>query len=157
MLASEIGEMLRAKGLTLAVAESCTGGKLGDLITNMPGSSDYFAGGVIAYSNDAKEKFLGVSKKSLETEGAVSEDVARQMASGARKAFMASIGVGITGIAGPTGATPTKPVGLVFVAVSSNDRTVCLRSVFKGGREDVKAKAADEALRLLRNFLRERA
>lgn len=157
MLAGDVGEMLRARGLTMAVAESCTGGKLGDMITDVPGSSDYFVGGVISYSNDAKERFLGVSRSVLATKGAVSEEVADQMASGVRKAFKADIGIGITGIAGPSGATPAKPVGLVYIAVSSGDRSVCVSNNFGGGRENVKMQAAEKALHLLRDFLAERA
>jgi len=95
-LAKEIGDLLRSKGLTLSVAESCTGGKLGDLMTDISGSSDYFMGGVISYSNEAKMDLLGVTKSVLESKGAVSEEVAAQMAAGVRKALHADIGVGIT-------------------------------------------------------------
>jgi nicotinamide-nucleotide amidase len=112
---------------------------------------------VISYSNDAKERFLAVSHRALATKGAVSEEVANQMASGVRKKFKASIGIGITGIAGPTGATPTKPVGLVYIAVSSGDRSVSVSNNFGGSRENVKTQAAEKALQLLKDFLGERA
>ena len=153
MLAEDIGKVMRAKKLTLAVAESCTGGKLGDLITEVSGSSDYFLGGVISYSNDAKVRMLGVDAATLKTKGAVSEEVALQMAAGARKALNADIGVGITGVAGPTGGTPLKPVGLVYIAVSSNSASVCRRNVLKGGRSSIKDQSARKALAMLSEFL----
>lgn len=154
MLAEDIGEMLRGRRLTIAVAESCTGGRLGDLITDVPGSSDYFLGGVISYSNDAKIRLLGVKKSTLVTKGAVSREIAIQMADGARKALRADIGVGITGIAGPAGSTPNKPVGLVYIAVSSEAGAVSERYLFKGPRRNVKEQAAEKALRMIDEFLR---
>jgi len=154
MLAEDIGEMLRGRRLTIAVAESCTGGRLGDLITDVPGSSDYFLGGVISYSNDAKIRLLGVKKSTLVTKGAVSREVAIQMADGARKALRADIGVGITGIAGPAGSTPNKPVGLAYIAVSSEAGAVSERYLFKGPRRNVKEQAAEKALRMIDEFLR---
>ncbi len=153
VLADEVGRTLKAKKLTLAVAESCTGGKLGDLITEVSGSSDYFLGGVISYSNDAKTRLLGVDAATLKTKGAVSEEVALQMAAGARKALSADIGVGVTGIAGPTGGTQEKPVGLVYIAVSSSGASVCRRNVFKGSRSSIKDQSAQKALGMLREFL----
>ena len=139
--------------MTLAVAESCTGGKLGDMITEVPGSSDYFLGGVISYSNDAKADLLGVDRKTLKAKGAVSEDVAVQMAQGARKRLRAAVGVGITGIAGPSGGTPAKPVGLVYIAVNSEKSSVCSRSLFRGSRSEVKRQSAETALEMLRDFI----
>jgi PncC family amidohydrolase len=153
VLAEDIGKVLRIKKLTLAVAESCTGGKLGDLITEVPGSSDYFLGGVISYSNDAKTSLLGVDATTLKTKGAVSEEVALQMAAGARKILNADIGVGITGVAGPAGGTPQKPVGLVYIAVSSSGASVCRRNVFNGTRSVIKDQSAQKALAMLREFL----
>lgn len=153
MLADDVGRVLKAKRLTLAVAESCTGGKLGDLITEVPGSSEYFLGGVISYGNDAKVKLLGVDAPTLKTKGAVSEEVALQMATGARKALGADIGVGITGVAGPTGGTPQKPVGLVYIAVSSSSASVCRRNIFKGARSSIKDQSAQKALAMLREFV----
>jgi PncC family amidohydrolase len=142
-----------SRGLTVAVAESCTGGKLGDMLTDVPGSSDYFLGGVISYSNDAKSNLLGVDGKTLKAKGAVSEEVAIQMAAGARRQLQADVGVGITGIAGPTGGTLTKPVGLVYVAISSSKSSKCSRCVFKGSRSEIKTQSANRALEMLREFV----
>ena len=153
MLASDVGKVLEQRSLTLAVAESCTGGRLGDAITDVPGSSTYFLGGVISYSNEAKFSLLGVDRSTLESMGAVSEEVALMMADGVRKRLGASIGVGITGIAGPTGATPAKPVGLVYIAVSSSERSFSARSVFAGSRSEVKAQAVLKALEMLSELL----
>ena len=153
MLASDVGKVLEQRSLTLAVAESCTGGRLGDAITDVPGSSAYFLGGVISYGNEAKFSLLGVDRSTLESMGAVSEEVAQMMADGVRKRLGASIGVGITGIAGPTGATPAKPVGLVYIAVSSSERSFSARSVFAGSRSEVKAQAVLKALEMLSELL----
>ncbi|MGB2582160.1 MAG: nicotinamide-nucleotide amidohydrolase family protein [Thermoplasmata archaeon] len=153
MLASDVGKVLEQRSLTLAVAESCTGGRLGDAITDVPGSSAYFLGGVISYGNEAKFSLLGVDRSTLESTGAVSEEVALMMADGVRKRLGASIGVGITGIAGPTGATPAKPVGLVYIAVSSSERSLSARSVFAGSRSEVKAQAVLKALEMLSEHL----
>lgn len=153
MLAEGVGEKLTKKGLTLALAESCTGGKLGDVITEVPGSSGYFLGGVISYSNEAKAKILDVDRNTIESKGAVSEEVARMMADGARERFGADIGVGITGIAGPAGATPSKPVGLVFIAVTSVSAGICVESRFSGSRSEVKCMAAEKAVLVLDEFL----
>jgi len=153
MLAEEIGRSLRAKKKTLAVAESCTGGKLGDMLTEVPGSSDYFLGGVISYSNEAKANLLGVDGDTLKTKGAVSEEVALQMATGARRALGADVGVGITGVAGPSGGTVTKPVGLVYIAVSSSEASVCRRNLFKGSRSSVKKQSAEKALAMLKELV----
>lgn len=153
MLAEEVGKLLRSKGLTISVAESCTGGRLGDVLTDVPGSSDYFLGGVISYSNDAKVGLLGVNSRTLKAKGAVSEEVAIQMASGARKRLGADIGIGITGVAGPSGGTPTKPVGLVYVAVSSRGSSECSRNVFRGSRSSIKDQSARKAMEMLGKFL----
>ena len=155
VLASEIGGKLRRSKKTIAVAESCTGGKLGDMITEVPGSSDYFLGGVISYSNDAKVNILGVDRVIIEEKGAVSDEVALMMAEGVRGRFGADIGVGITGIAGPTGATPEKPVGLVCIVVSSDDFVERDRAVFSGDRGSVKSQAANRALEMLNELLKE--
>jgi len=149
LLAEEVGKLLRSKGLTISVAESCTGGRLGDVLTDVPGSSDYFLGGVISYSNDAKVGLLGVNSRTLKAKGAVSEEVAIQMASGARKRLGADIGIGITGVAGPSGGTPTKPVGLVYVAVSSRGSSECSRNVFRGSRSSIKDQSVRKALEML--------
>jgi len=156
VLAEEVGELLRSKGLTISVAESCTGGRVGDLLTDVSGSSDYFLGGVISYSNRSKVELLGVSEKSLAAEGAVSDEVARQMSAGARKFLHARIGVGITGIAGPLGGSPEKPVGLVYIAVSSDKGTISDKNLFKGSRTQVKRQSANRALEMIRDFVSEK-
>jgi len=153
MLAEEVGAMLRERSETLAVAESCTGGGLGDMITDIAGSSDYFLGGIVSYSNRAKVDILGVSEEVLRLEGAVSEKVAIQMAEGVKNRFGSAYGIGITGIAGPTGATQNKPVGLVFIAVSSRSGFICRENHFSGSRTEVKDQAAIAALDLLRSVL----
>lgn len=157
MLASAVGDLLDRQGLKLAVAESCTGGKLGDMITEVPGSSDYFLGGIVSYSNEAKVGLLDVDTEVLRERGAVSEEIALQMASGVRSRFGADVGVSITGIAGPTGGTAVKPVGLVFIAVSSDESSVVDRNVFSGSRSDVKVQSAEKALEMLKGFLEERS
>lgn len=155
MLASSIGTKLRSSGRTLAVAESCTGGKLGDMITEVSGSSDYFVGGVISYSDAVKVGLLGVDKAVIGAKGAVSDEVALMMAEGVRRRLGADIGIGITGIAGPTGATETKPVGLVCIAVSTEGNSTSDKRVFDGDRESVKRQAAERALEMLDAFLDE--
>jgi len=153
VLASRVGQLLREKGLSLSVAESCTGGGLGDRITDVPGSSDYFMGGVISYSNAAKAKLLGVDEKALAEKGAVSREVAIQMATGVRTLFRTDIGVGVTGVAGPAGGTRAKPVGLVFIAVSSKSGSTCERKMFKGSRTSIKRQSTEEAIQMLQKFI----
>lgn len=153
MLAEEVGKLLKERGLTVAVAESCTGGKLGDMLTEVAGSSEYFLGGIISYSNLAKVELLGVDEEVLKIKGAVSEEVALQMAAGTRKRLHAGIGVGITGIAGSSGGTPAKPVGLVYIAVSSDKASTCLGNQFKGSRSEVKYQSAEKALQMLKEFV----
>jgi nicotinamide-nucleotide amidase len=136
-------------GQSLAVAESCTGGLLGHRITSVSGSSEVFLGGVISYSNALKEALLGVPRSVLETHGAVSEPTARAMAEGVRERLGSWWGVGITGIAGPSGGTPEKPVGLVYIGVSDPTATVVRSQVFPGDRATVKYRATQYALWLL--------
>jgi len=155
-LAEEIGELLRSRNESLSVAESCTGGKVGDMITDVPGSSDYFLGGVISYSNEAKIELLGVIRETLRSKGAVSEDVAIQMARGVRERMGATYGIGITGIAGPSGGSKTKPVGLVHIAIASSEGHVSEWRVFKGSRTDIKIAAAELSLEMLLKFVKER-
>ncbi len=152
----EIGTLLIRQGLTLATAESCTGGLLGHRITNVSGSSAYYLGGFVTYSNEAKEALLGVPHETLLTHGAVSEHTARQMARGACQRMAADVGISVTGIAGPTGGTPDKPVGLVYVALSASDAELCERYVWQGDRLSNKEQSAEAALRLLLTYLRER-
>lgn len=151
-----VGE-LRRRGLTLAVAESCSGGLLGDRLTTVPGASQAFLGGVIAYDNGLKQKLLGVTPATLEAHGAVSAQTAAEMARGVREASGAAIGVALTGIAGPGGAAPRKPVGLVHAHLSSAaSETGCYR-VFGGDRQTNKLRAAYLALQLLWEHLRKTA
>lgn len=148
-LESALGERLKRRGLTLAVAESCTGGLLGGRITSVAGSSAYFLGGVIAYANAVKVRGLGVPSRLLARHGAVSEECASAMALGARRETGASLGIAVTGIAGPEGGTAEKPVGTVFVAVSGPGRSGrVLRLDVPGPRENVRSRAATAALRL---------
>jgi nicotinamide-nucleotide amidase len=144
---------LRGQGLHLAVAESCTGGMLGARITGRPGSSDYFAGGVISYSNQAKMDLLGVPPGMLAQYGAVSEEVAGAMAEGARASLGTDYALSITGIAGPDGGTPQKPVGLVYLGCAGPGGTSVRRNVFPGDRETVRIFSATAALHLLRDAL----
>ena len=148
-LQEEVGRLLGEREETLAVAESLTGGLVGSLITDVPGSSDYFLEGVVAYSNEAKMERLGVLEATLIAHGAVSEEVAWEMAEGARRGARSDWGVSTTGIAGPTGDTPEKPLGLVYVAVASRGRTVARRHVLAGDRLDVKLASAEAVLALL--------
>ena len=149
-----IGKSLREQGLKLALAESCTGGLLSSMITDVAGSSDYFLGSVVAYDNGVKQTELGVKATTLKKYGAVSKETAREMAQGVRKAFHAGISASITGIAGPGGATARKPVGLVFIAVSNGGKTVVRKFLFKGGRTSIKRQSAEAALLMIAEALR---
>jgi competence/damage-inducible protein CinA-like protein len=151
-LAAVVLEKCRVSGLKLAVAESCTGGMLGERLTGIPGSSDVFLGGVIAYHNDVKRNMLGVRGEDIERYGAVSEEVALQMASGVRDKLGADVGVSVTGIAGPGGGTPEKPVGLVWIAVHAAE--VKARRFHVGGdRGEIRQRAAQAALEMVRRAL----
>lgn len=146
-------EALRAKGRTMSAAESCTGGMIGSTITDIPGASDVFMGSAVTYSNDAKERVLGVSHDTLLAHGAVSEETAREMALGAIRAYRSDYSVAVTGIAGPGGATDTKPVGLVYIAVADGPRTVVARNIFKGDRASVRFQTVSEALSMLKDMV----
>ncbi len=146
---AQVGERLRARASTLAVAESCTGGGLADAITDIPGSSDYFLGGIVSYSNSAKQRLLGVDPGTLDKHGAVSPQVARQMAEGVRKAFGADFGAGITGIVGPGGGTAEKPVGLVYIAVASRGGVDVQRHRWSEDRRGNKLRSVEAALSAL--------
>ncbi|MEW6173627.1 MAG: competence/damage-inducible protein A [Bacillota bacterium] len=148
-----VGKLLGTAGYTIALAESCTGGLVASRLTDVPGSSEYFKGGVVAYANDVKEKVLGVPAAVLEQNGAVSPETAVAMAEGIRKVIGADIGVGITGIAGPTGATLEKPVGLVYIAVATPAGTESKRFNFPGGRFAVRLGAANASFKMVRDFL----
>lgn len=147
--AEKLVERLKARGLTCATAESCTGGGVGFAITSVAGSSEVFAGGVISYSNEVKREVLGVSAATLAAVGAVSGEVAAQMADGARRLLKTDLAVSLTGIAGPDGGTAEKPVGLVWFGLSTPTDTHTERMVFTGDRAAVRAQAIDHALGLL--------
>jgi PncC family amidohydrolase len=149
-----VGKLLKEKGLTLATAESCTGGLIGSRITDVPGSSDYYLGGVVAYANQTKTQLLGVLAETLAAYGAVSEQTVIEMARGARQATGAQIGVSVSGIAGPGGAMPGKPVGLVWLGLSAPQGEWAVRCQFDGDRVQNKAASADEALRLVADYLK---
>ena len=151
-----LGDLLRKRGLTLVVAESCTGGFVGHRITQTPGSSDYFLGGIIAYSNPVKNRLLGVKQKTLRIHGAVSRETAVEMASGARQQLKADIGLSATGIAGPGGGTKLKPVGLVYIGLADSKTAVSRRYKFAGTRNQIKTQAADAALTMLYKYLETR-
>ncbi|MCK4943427.1 MAG: competence/damage-inducible protein A [Candidatus Aminicenantes bacterium] len=146
-------QLLSTRNLTLSIAESCTGGGLGNRITNVPGSSEVFLGGVIAYSNELKMKILGVKKGTLEKKGAVSEQTALEMATGIRRLCQSDIGVAITGIAGPGGATQGKPVGLVCLHLSSEEAEQGVQKIFTGDRQIVKIRSENCCLNLIRQYL----
>jgi competence/damage-inducible protein CinA-like protein len=149
-LSEVVLDLCRRAGLHLAVAESCTGGLLGARLTDIPGSSDVLLGGVIAYSNDVKQQLLGVREDTLRAVGAVSEEVAREMAAGARTRFGADIGIGITGIAGPGGGTAEKPVGLVWIAVDVAGAVQVRGGRMIGDRAEIRFRATQLALDLVR-------
>lgn len=148
-LERQVGELLRQHGLALATAESCSGGLLGHLLTNVPGSSDYYLGGVISYGNAAKVSLLHVDPSLLEREGAVSEPVARQMAQGVRSLLDSDIGIGITGIAGPGGGTAEKPLGLVYIALDMVQVQRCERHVWPHDRQGNKRASVERALEMI--------
>lgn len=153
MLEREIVEKLTSSGRTFAVAESCTGGMIGALITSVSGSSVCFMGGIISYSNELKEKLVGVPNGLLVEHGAVSEPVAKAMAEGVCRAANTDFGISVTGIAGPEGGTDEKPVGLVYIGLAGNGDTVVRRFVFDGDRSAVRESAVKEALAMLLNAL----
>ena len=148
-----VGDELRKRGLTLSVAESCTGGLLSKRITDLPGASDYYKGGVCSYSNEVKMKLLGVKKETLDAYGAVSSQTAEEMAAGVARALDTDIGVGITGIAGPGGATEDKPVGLVYISVYVQGELLTKKTTNALGRDRVRNQAASTALDMIRRKL----
>ena len=145
-LEKAIGDRLRERGLTISIAESCTGGLVSNRITNVSGSSDYFEGGIVSYSIRAKAKHLGIPLKYIERYGPVSSQVARRMAQGVRKAFHTTFGISTTGVAGPTGGTKRAPVGRVFIGFANGRRTLVRKEDLKGNRREIKRKAAEKAL-----------
>lgn len=158
-LEAEIAQLLRdyqaatGKLLTIGAVESATGGRIADRITNVPGSSDYFKGSVVAYSNEVKMALLRVKKATLEDYGAVSEQTAREMAQGGRELLDVDICVSDTGIAGPTGNTPEKPVGLFYLGLAAEGERLSQKHAFQGSREKNKRDAAEAVLNMLKQYL----
>jgi PncC family amidohydrolase len=152
-----VGKLLVRQGWTLVTAESCTGGLISHRITNVPGSSAYYLGGFVVYSNELKEAVLGVRHGTLLAHGAVSEETACEMAEGARQRTGADIGLSVTGICGPTGGTPTKPVGLTYIGLAAADAIRCRCYVWQGDRIANKEQSAEAALQLVQAYLRERS
>ena len=150
---TRIGPLLLERGLKLAVAESCTGGLIGYRITSVPGSSDYFLGGIIAYANEVKTRLLGVSINTLDVSGAVSRETVLEMVSGVRRALAADVAVSVSGIAGPAGGTPSKPVGTVWVGLAAQQGAWARLFHFPGNRSYNQAAAAEAALALLLDYL----
>ena len=149
----EVGRLLQQRGWKLVLAESCTGGLLGSRITDVSGSSEYFLGGVIAYAYEAKADLLGVSWNTLNTKGAVSRETVLEMARGVRRGMKADIAVSVSGIAGPGGGTPEKPVGTTWIGLAGPDGERAKMFQFSGDREGNKNSAADAALKLLLDYL----
>jgi nicotinamide-nucleotide amidase len=152
-LAQEIGDLLRTHKLTLGTVESATGGLISHLITDVAGSSDYFQGSIVSYSNEIKIKLAGVRPETLKKYGAVSAQVAREMAEGGRKALGTDICIADTGIAGPTGATARKPVGLFYIGLSHSSGTFSRKHIFQGNRQQNKEQAAHTALSWVKEYL----
>jgi PncC family amidohydrolase len=161
-LQHQIAKIIRAyqvktgKRLTIGTVESATGGRIGDKITNVPGSSDYYKGSIVSYSNEAKFDIGGIKEETIRKYGAVSSETAAEMAQGGRKLLKVDICVANTGIAGPTGATPGKPVGLFYISLSAEDNTLVQEHRFQGSRESNKKKATEVSLSLLKEYLEER-
>ena len=149
----EIGDLLREKGLTIGAVESATGGLISHLITNVPGSSDYFKGSVTAYANETKINVIGVKADTLKKYGSVSPQVAEEMAAGGRKVLSVDICISDTGIAGPGGATPGKAVGLFYIGLAHQGGAFSRKHEFHGTREQIKKSAADYALSWLKEYL----
>ncbi|MDL1911263.1 CinA family protein [Chloroflexi bacterium CFX6] len=149
----EIGKLLRQRKLKLGLAESCTGGLVGHRVTNVPGSSEYFTGGVVAYAYEAKVAMLGVSWDTLNTYGAVSRETVLEMARGVRDLLAVDISVSVSGIAGPGGGTAEKPVGTTWIGLAAPEGEWARKFIFDGDREQNKTFSADEALRMLWEYL----
>jgi nicotinamide-nucleotide amidase len=145
-LEKAIGDLLREREWTLSIAESCTGGLICDRITDITGSSDYFEGGVVTYSNESKAKYLEITLNYIKRYGAVSPQVARKMAQGVRKAFGTTFGLSTTGVAGPTGGTKRAPIGRVFIGLANGRKTWVRREDLRGSRKEIKRKASEKAL-----------
>ena len=151
--AEEVIARLKAQGLTLATAESCTGGLIGAMLTDVPGASAVYKGGIISYVNEIKHRLLGVEQETLDVCTAVSRETAHEMAKGAREAVKADVGVSTTGLAGPDGDGTGRPVGLVYIALDMEGFSYCRELHLTGGRSEIRAQAAHEALLMLLEFL----
>jgi PncC family amidohydrolase len=156
-LEKAIGDYLREKRWKISIAESCTGGLVSDRITNVSGSSDYFEGGMVNYSNESKEKHLGIPLAYIKKYGAVSPEVARRMAQGVRKAFGTTFGLSTTGVAGPTGGTKRSPVGRVYIGLANGRRTWVKELDLKGNRRKIKEQAAEKSLQFFYGIIVEKA
>lgn len=155
-LEAQVGQALRQREWTIGTAESCTGGLIMHRLTNIPGSSAYVLGGVVAYSNAVKQSLLHVKSGTLIAQGAVSEQTAQEMALGARELLKCDIAVSVTGIAGPGGGTDEKPVGLTYIALAGPDELLLVqRNIWDGDREAIKRASADAALQLVLDALTE--
>lgn len=152
-LAERAGHLLLQRRLTLGLAESCTGGLIAAYITGVAGASDYFLGGVVAYSNEVKRRLLAVSMRTLSEHGAVSAETALEMARGARKRLRVDVALSITGIAGPTGALPGKPVGLTYIGLAGSDSELTKKYLWTGDRRANRENSARAALELLVEYL----
>ncbi len=153
-LEAQVGRLLKERRLTIATAESCTGGLVTHRLTNVPGSSVYLVGGVVSYSNEAKKKLLGVSHETLQLHGAVSRETALEMALGARRVFGTDLAVSVTGIAGPDGGTAEKPVGLSYIGLVAEGHEEVERYIWHSDRMGNKNESADAALRMIQDFIR---
>ena len=145
----ELGKILTAKNLTIACAESCTGGLLTSRLTDVSGSSAYVQGSIVSYSNEVKNSVLNVQAETLKNFGAVSEQTARQMSANVRELFKTDIGVGVTGIAGPSGGTAEKPVGTVYISVSDSRQIIVKLFNFSGSRSEIKNQACEAAMQMV--------
>ena len=152
-IVSEIHRLLLKNGRTISVAESCSGGLTSSLLTRLSGSSGYFILGIVTYSNQAKTRILHIPGSLIRTKGAVCREVATKMSKSIRRLGKTDFGIGITGIAGPTGGTSQKPVGTVFICVDRQKKNLCKRYRFTGSRKQIQRKAAIEALRLLKKLV----
>lgn len=153
LLEEMLREYMHARGLTLSAAESCTGGLVSDRITNVSGSSEYFPGGVVAYAYEAKANLLGVSWETLNTHGAVSEETVLEMARGARKLFNTDIGISVSGIAGPTGGTPEKPLGTTWLGLAADHGEWARHFIWDGDRVHNKHHSSEAALQFVIDYL----
>jgi PncC family amidohydrolase len=154
LLEEQVGKRLLAASKTIACAESCTGGLLTSRLTDVAGSSAYVLGSIVSYTNKVKMSHLGVREETLKRHGAVSQETAREMSEGVRIRLGADIGLGITGIAGPGGGTPEKPVGLVYISIAGDKGLVVTKNLFSGSRREIKQQTADKALTMLIEYIK---